>query len=199
MKKRWAAQVTLERCNDEELLKIAKEAGCTYFFVGLESFSEETLTSVNKGINNVDKYKSIIQLIHKYGICVQAGIIFGFDTDKKDVFKRTLNICNDLGIDGVTVSILTPLPKTPLYKQFKEEGRLITDDWSYYNGKTRVAFYPKNMTAQELFQGYMWFRKEFYSIKSIIKRLKVSRTNILHNFIINLGYKISIRGTKTKL
>jgi len=52
------------------------------------------------------------------------------------------------------------------------------------------------MTAQELFEGYMWFRKEFYSMKSIIKRLFVSKTNIFHNFIINVGYKISIGGTK---
>lgn len=194
--KKWAAQVTLERCQDEELLKLAKKAGCEYFFVGLESFSEDSLNSVNKGINNVKRYKSLIDLIHKNGISVQAGIIFGFDTDTKGIFKKTLDACNNLGIDGVTVSILTPLPKTPLYEQFKREDRLITTDWEYYNGKTRVAFIPKNMTPQELFQGYMWFRKEFYSIKSIIKRLSVSRTNIIHNFIVNLGYKLSIKGTK---
>jgi len=34
-------------------------------------------------------------------------------------------MCNYLGVDGVTVSILTPLPKTPLYYQLKEEGRLL--------------------------------------------------------------------------
>lgn len=192
LKKRWAAQVTLERCQDEELLKLAKESGCIYFFVGLESFSETSLSSVNKSINNVDKYKKIIALIHKYGISIQAGIIFGFDTDYKDVFRKTLEECNRLGIDGVTVSLLTPLPKTPLYEQFKKENRLISTDWTYYNGKTRVAFEPKNMTAQELFDGYMWFRKEFYSIKSIVKRLLVSKTNILHNLIVNFGYKFSI-------
>jgi radical SAM superfamily enzyme YgiQ (UPF0313 family) len=196
LNKRWAAQVTLDRCQDEVLLTLARESGCIYFFVGLESFSEVSLASVNKAINNVEKYKRIIQLIHKNGISVQAGIIFGFDTDRKDVFKKTFDECNRLGIDGVTVSILTPLPKTPLYDQLKKENRLISTDWTYFNGKTRVAFEPKNMTAQELFDGYMWFRKEFYSIKSIIKRLSVSKTNIIHNFIVNLGYKLSIKETK---
>ncbi|SHI86814.1 B12-binding domain-containing radical SAM protein [Clostridium intestinale] len=199
LNKRWAAQVTLERCKDEELLKLAKEAGCVYLFVGIESFSKESLMSVNKGINNVDKYKSIIDKVHSNGICIQAGIIFGFDTDRKDVFKRTLDACNKLGIDGVTVSILTPLPKTPIYEQLKEEGRLLSEDWSYYNGKTRVAFIPKNMHPEELFDGYMWFRKEFYSFKSIFKRLKKSRTNIFYNLAMNLGYKISLGDTKTSL
>ena len=199
LNKRWAAQVTLERCKDEDLLKLAKEAGCVYLFVGIESFSKESLMSVNKGINNVDKYKSIIDKVHSNGICIQAGIIFGFDTDRKDVFKRTLDACNKLGIDGVTVSILTPLPKTPIYEQLKEEGRLLSEDWSYYNGKTRVAFIPKNMHPEELFDGYMWFRKEFYSFKSIFKRLKKSKTNIFYNLAMNLGYKISLGDTKTSL
>lgn len=193
LNKKWAAQVTLERCKDDELLRLAKKAGCIYFFVGLESFSKNTLISVNKGINNVDKYKELINCVHKHGICVQAGIIFGFDTDTKEVFKTTLDMCNYLGIDGVTVSILTPLPRTPLYYQLSSEGRLLTQDWSYYNGKTRVAFQPKNMSPEELFSGYMWFRSNFYSLKSIVTRLKRSKTNILYNLIVNLGYKISIR------
>jgi radical SAM superfamily enzyme YgiQ (UPF0313 family) len=192
LNKRWAAQVTLDQCQNEELLKLAKQAGCTYLFIGLESFSSSSLYSVNKSINNVDKYKSIISLLHKNGIAVQAGIIFGFDTDTETTFQEALNACNDLGIDGATVSILTPLPGTPIYDQMKREGRLLTQDWSYYNGKTKVAFRPKNMTAEELFEGYMWFRKKFYSIPSIIKRLIVSRTNVLHNLIINIGYKLSL-------
>ncbi len=74
-----------------------------------------------------------------------------------------------------------------------EEGRLLTHDWSYYNGKTRVAFRPKNMNQEELFEGYMWFRRNFYSLRSIVIRLTKSRANILYNLIVNLGYKASIR------
>lgn len=197
--KRWAAQVTLDRCQDEELLHLAKQSGCTYLFVGLESFSSSSLQSVNKSINHVEKYKSTIQQLHTHGISVQAGIIFGFDTDTKETFRETLDACNMLGIDGATVSILTPLPGTPIYYQMREEGRLLTEDWSYYNGKTRVAFQPENMTAEELFNGYMWFRKKFYSIPSIVKRMMVSRTNIFHNLIMNLGYKWSLVHYKQKI
>jgi radical SAM superfamily enzyme YgiQ (UPF0313 family) len=192
LNKRWAAQVTLKDCEDRELLKLAREAGCTYLFVGLESFSDEALSSVNKGINKINDYKRIIDLIHEYKIMVQAGIVFGFDTDDKSVFSKTLRVCEDLGIDGATVSILTPLPLTPIYNKMKSEGRLLTEDWSYYNGKTRVAYHPKNMSHEELYEGYLWFRKNFYSTRSFIKRMKASRTNMFVNFIINLGYRLSI-------
>lgn len=193
LKKKWAAQVTLKDCEDKELLNLAKEAGCIYLFIGLESFSDDTLKDVNKGINKIDDYKRIIDLIHEYKIIIQAGIVFGFDTDDKGVFFRTLKICEKLGIDGATVSILTPLPLTPIYNKMKSEGRLLTEDWSYYNGKTRVAFSPRNMSCNELSEGYMWFRKNFYSVKSFVKRMKVSRANIFYNLVINLGYKLSIK------
>lgn len=133
-------------------------------------------------------YKPIIDKIHRHGIMIQVGIVFGFDSDTKDVFDSTLAACERLGIDGATVSILTPFPKTPVYEQFKDEQRLLTDDWRCYNSKTAVVFKPKNMSAEELFAGYNRFQQQFYSPGSFIRRMRVSRTNIAVNFIINLGY-----------
>jgi radical SAM superfamily enzyme YgiQ (UPF0313 family) len=162
-------------------------------FIGLESFSEEGLASVNKGFNQVHRYEQTIRLIHRHGICVQAGVIFGFDTDTKEVFANTLRACESMGIDGVTVSVLTPLPGTRLYEEMKRDSRLLSEDWGWFNGKTHVAFRPRQMTAEELFSGYMWFRQRFYSVRSMLKRLVVSRTNLLHSLLVNLGYSWSLR------
>lgn len=190
--KRWAAQVTLADCANEELLKAAQDAGCLYLFVGLESFSEAALLDAGKKINRIDDYDKIIRNLHRHAIMIQAGIIFGFDSDDTNVFQNTLKACERLGIDGATVSILTPLPKTPIYEEMKREGRLITQDWSKYNGKTSVAFTPRNMTPKQLYDGYMDFRRQFYSFSSFIKRIRVSHTHIFYNFLINLGYHLSI-------
>ncbi len=75
LKRKWAAQATLRDCNDEELLLLAKAAGCMYLFIGLESFSEASLTNAGKTINRVQDYKPIIDQIHRQGIMVQAGIV----------------------------------------------------------------------------------------------------------------------------
>ena len=39
-RKRWAAQVSIDRCADKRLLRLARESGCVYLFIGLL----ETLT-----------------------------------------------------------------------------------------------------------------------------------------------------------
>jgi radical SAM superfamily enzyme YgiQ (UPF0313 family) len=166
-----------------------------YLFVGLESFSDESLVDAGKGINRLADYEPIIHAIHSHKIMVQAGIVFGFDSDMPDVFDITLAACEKLGIDGATVSILTPFPKTPVYEQFKMEGRLLSKDWSLYNSKTAVAFQPLGMGADELWRGYGAFRRRFYSLGSFIRRMRVSRTNVIVNFFINLGYRLSIQGS----
>ena len=48
----------------------------------------------------------------------------------------------------------------------------------------------------KLFAGYMWFRRSFYSFRSIYKRMAVSRTNLVHNLFVNLGYKWWLRQSK---
>lgn len=192
LRRRWAAQVTLDRCADEQLLRLARASGCVYLFVGLESFSDESLAGVNKDFIRVAQYRPTIERIHQHGMCVQAGVVFGFDADTQAVFAQTLAACEALGIDGVTVSLLTPLPGTQIYETMKREGRLLGEDWNCFNGKTRVAFRPKQMTPEELFAGYMWFRRRFYALPSIVKRMAVSRTNLMHNFLVNLGYKLSL-------
>jgi radical SAM superfamily enzyme YgiQ (UPF0313 family) len=193
LEKKWAAQAVLADCADDALMEAAMSAGCLYLFIGLESFTEASLDDAGKPINRIADYQSIIRNIHKHKIMVQAGIIFGFDTDTPETFDNTLRACERLGIDGATVSILTPLPKTPIYDRMKAEGRLLTDDWSRYNGKTSVAFMPKNMSPGKLFDQYMEFRRKFYSLPSFIRRVRVSRTHIPYNFIMNLGYRLAIR------
>ena len=193
LKRRWAAQVTLRDCDDEELLALCTAAGCMYLFVGLESFSKNSLDDAGKNINRISDYASIISRIHRHKIMIQAGLVFGFDSDTTDVFDTTLAACENLGIDGATVSILTPFPKTPICEQLKAEGRLLSNDWSLYNSKTAVTFSPKNMSAMELLQGYNRFRRRFYSLGSFIRRMRVSKTNIFANFVINFGYRLGIK------
>jgi radical SAM superfamily enzyme YgiQ (UPF0313 family) len=186
--KRWAAMVTLASAQQDRLLAAAARAGCVCLFLGLESFSPESLRLANKAFNVVDRYAEGVERIHRHGIAVQAGIVFGFDGDNESTFETTLRRSVRLGIDGATVSILTPLPKTPFFEDLKQSGRLLTNDWSYYNGKTAVAFQPAQMSPEALWDGYMWFRRRFYSPKCILQRVRRSGVRPVQTIALNLGY-----------
>jgi len=186
--RQWAAMVTLSSTRDEQLLAAAARAGCVCLFVGLESFSPRSLALANKSFNDVAAYGECIARLHAQGIAVQAGIVFGFDDDDESCFARTLHEATQLGLDGATVSVLVPFPRTPLFVELEGTGRLLTRDWSYFNGKTAVAFQPARMTPQALWNGYMWFRRRFFSPSCIAERLRRSRVRTLQSSALNWGY-----------
>jgi radical SAM superfamily enzyme YgiQ (UPF0313 family) len=185
---RWAAMVTLASTRNERLLAAAAHAGCSCLFLGLESFSSESLRLANKAFNVVESYEEGIARIHRYNITVQAGIVFGFDGDDESTFEATLQGATQAGLDGATVSILTPFPKTPIFEELQRAGRLLTSDWSYYNGKTAVTFRPARMSPKQLWEGYMWFRRQFFSPRCILKRVHRSGVRRWQSIFLNLGY-----------
>jgi radical SAM superfamily enzyme YgiQ (UPF0313 family) len=186
--KRWAAMVTLASTRNERLLTAAARAGCACLFLGLESFSAESLRLANKAFNVVESYEEGVARIHRHNITVQAGIVFGFDGDDEATFEATLKGATRAALDGATVSILTPFPQTPIFEELRRDGRLLTGDWSYYNGKTAVAFRPARMSAEKLWEGYMWFRRRFFAPTCILERVRRSGVRPLQSIVLNLGY-----------
>jgi radical SAM superfamily enzyme YgiQ (UPF0313 family) len=168
LRKRWMSQATLDIADDPGLVRLAAEAGCIGLFVGIESFSEAALGSVDKGFNQVDSYRRRIQVLHDHGIGVEAGIVFGFDKDGPAVFSRTLRLLDELGIDMVQISTLTPLPGTALHATMKD--RILDRDWSHYDFH-HVTFTPRRMSAGQLQAGHDWITREFYRPWRIARRL----------------------------
>ena len=186
LKKKWVAQLTFTITEDRDLVKAAARSGCVGLFFGLESFNSLSLKNTNKRHNVVDKYKEGIKLLHDHGISVYAGMMFGFDDDRKDIFEITLEKAVELGIDNLGPKILVPYPGLPLYDRLVKEKRIIHTDWSKYNGNHAV-FHPRHMTAEELEEGNRWFHREFHSYKNIGKRLWMSKAATWFTLPINLG------------
>jgi len=178
--------------SDEELLKLANQAGCTTWLIGFESIFQKTIDSIGKKTNKVKEYPSAIKKIHDYGMSVVGSFMFGFDTDKIDVFEKTQNAINDWDIDLADFGILTPYPGTPLYHSLEKENRIITRDWTKYTMQN-VVFKPKNMSEDELLEGSRKISKEFYSNYSVIKRttrgLKLGLYPFIQIFVRNLIVK----------
>lgn len=170
--KGWVANGTANILGkvDEEFLRLAQKAGCVEWFVGFESINQEALNNIKKTHNKVKDFKSMIDRVHKHGMTIQGGIIFGFDEDTPDIFDTTLETINDWDLDALEVNILTPYPGTPLFERLDKEGRILTRDWSKYN-QVEVVYQPKNLSPEELFNGARKVAKEFYSPINVIKKI----------------------------
>ena len=168
LKKQWATQASVEIADDPELVAAMTDAGCVGVFIGLESFSNRALCSQNKTIRPPAYYRDAVRTLHRAGMVVEAGLIFGFDGDGSDVFESTLALLDDLGVDVMQASILTPLPGTRLFADMRQ--RIVDLDWSHYDYKWAV-FEPARMTRTDLMAGLEWINKQFYSPGRIARRL----------------------------
>jgi radical SAM superfamily enzyme YgiQ (UPF0313 family) len=192
-RKWWSSQASIHAASDNEFLELAARSGCKQLFIGLESVSQASVNEVSKAFNRVDDYAQSIERIHSHGIAVQAGVIFGFDNDTESVFKETVDFLEAAGVQNVTFNILTPFPGTPLYERLNAEGRILTRDWSKYNGRADVVFKPRQMSPEALLTGYQYANRRFYSWRSMYKRLSRSTVELSWNLPLNLAYAFALR------
>lgn len=189
----WSSQASIHAGQDEEFLELAARSGCQQLFLGLESISQASMNEVHKRFNRVENYDAIIQRIHAHGIAVQAGIVFGFDSDFPGIFKDTLDFLEQSGVQNATFNILTPFPGTRLFQRLEAEGRILSYDWQKYNSRSDVVFRPKNMSSEELLAGFQAAARRFYTPGSILKRLSRSPVGLYWTLPLNLAYHISLR------
>jgi radical SAM superfamily enzyme YgiQ (UPF0313 family) len=190
-RKWWSIQASIHAGRDDEFLEAAARSGCKQLFVGLESISQTSMEAVRKGFNRVDEYARIVERIHAHGIAVQAGIVFGFDHDTPAIFGQTLDFLEASGIQNATFNILTPYPGTPLFHRLEAEGRILSRDWSRFNGRTDVVFRPRHMSGDELLAGFQYANARFYSLTSVVKRLRQSPVQLWWTAPLNLAYSLS--------
>jgi radical SAM superfamily enzyme YgiQ (UPF0313 family) len=150
------------------------------------------MDQVHKGFNRVEDYARVIDRIHAHGIAVQAGIVFGFDSDTDSIFDETLDFLESVGVQNVTFNILTPFPGTRLYRRLEAEGRILTRDWSKYNSREDVVFQPRQMSPETLLEGYRHANRRFYSSESISRRLARSPVGLWWTLPLNLAYMLAL-------
>ena len=169
LEKIWSAAVSIDVTNDPTIVREMARAGCTGVFVGFESLTDENLSAAHKKTPKAADYARRIQLFHDYGIQVNGSFVVGFDHDREDCFAALADWIEAQRLECATFHILTPYPKTPLYRQLESEGRLLHNDWDRYD-TAHVVFRPRHMSPERLYEGYAWLYRRLFSHASIWRR-----------------------------
>ena len=185
LKKWWLSQTCLSVADNEETVKLMKASGCKGIFVGIESVSRDSLKGQNKEtVNLVENYIRQTRTLLKHGINIVGAMMFGFEQDTKEsLFNDTLEIIEKMGLTLLQPHIFTPYPHLEYFKKLNKENRVITREAKYYNGYTLVHE-PANIHPADLQEGFIKIRKQFYSLRSIIKRMLKHNLSKFPEFLI---------------
>ncbi len=144
----WAIMAKADLMN-EELLDTLKDAGLHAVKYGVESASQELVDNCGKNLNLM-KAERMIEYTKSLGIRVHLTFSFGLPGETKDTIKKTIDYALELDPYSVQFSLVTPFPGTTLFDELDKEGRILTKDWSLYDGNCSCVFQPENLTSSDL-------------------------------------------------
>ncbi len=188
---KWGSQASITFARDEELVALAAESGCNFLFIGLETMSRKALEEMGKGQNKVEEYGEAMRLLRKYDIPVMGAFVFGFDCDDESAFIDTLDFAMNNKIQVAQFAHLVPYPGTRLYNELMEQGRVEPEFWFEPSWDARAVYEPRNFSAEWLTDRTHEVQRDFYSYRSIAKRMYLHR-HWSYWFAFNLLYRHSL-------
>ena len=164
---KWFAETDLSVADDPELLAMMRESGCAEVLIGFESPVSEGLNELeqrkNWKLKQFPRYREAIERIQSHGIRVNACFVVGLDGHGPGIFDAVYEFVEEATPFDVQITYPTPFPNTPMYQQFKAQGRLTRDgEWERCT-LFDVNFKPKRMTEEELREGFYDLSARLYS------------------------------------
>jgi len=198
LKMHWASQCALHLAANPKLLKAVVDSGCDMMSFGVESISQEAIDSLDKPWLKANKHAEYIKILSSAGIIVSTEMIVGTDGDTESSIRETLNFILDNKIPIPRFYILTPIPGTEMYKEYKRQGRLLTEELRLYDG-ARCVHIPAKISPEKLTELYWWLNNSIFSLPSILHRTLFNRDlwrnpkMLLFCIGINLHYRRYVR------
>lgn len=165
-------------CLDFELLKKMKKAGCKGINVGIETGDPEILKSQAKIGVDINKIKNIVDASKKLNINLHFLIMVGLPSETKRSLYKTFKLIKNLKPYSLGVSIITPYPGTPLFKEAQEHGWIQDMNWSKFGGHI-PTMKTDNISMAELLKAKKMIGKGYYLNKypSFFNRIKFNFLN----------------------
>ena len=116
---------------DRELLVLLKKSGCYRISIGVESGNQEILDRIKKGTKLKD-IKKVFLLANEIGMETVAFCMIGLPGETEETMKDTINLIREIKPSFPKLSILMPLPGTPIFEEWDKSGNIISKDWPNY-------------------------------------------------------------------
>lgn len=144
----FVAETHLNNIDDELAAKL-RDVGLKMIKVGIETVNPDAIEESNRFSIESDEQASRIRELERLGISVTCFYILGLPGDTEEAFFHTLKYARRLNTLFAQISVFTPYPGTPAFKEF--EKTLTTDRYENFTQYDLVfkhpVFTPKQIRA----------------------------------------------------
>lgn len=167
LKLRFFCQCDTQIAKQPELVELLGRAGCFEIFLGVESLDRETLKSMHKNHNRPDQYRHIVEMCASYGVPTHFSNIIGFPNQEGRDIEEHLNTLREIAPPVASFYILTPIPGTEQYDEYREAGLLADRNLDRYD-TTCLTWNHPHIGREEMEDWLYWCYERFYA--SLIRK-----------------------------
>ena len=145
----WGCQARVDAITEENA-RILHDSNCGFVDLGVESFNDDILEYIKKGITTEQIYKGI-GLLKKYNVPVKLNILIGTSPlETKETVKDTLRKAKALNVSQVMFNIVAPFPGTEFYDLARENGWIAGGDYSPTDVQRHSILNFPNLSSKEM-------------------------------------------------
>lgn len=165
----------------QEYYNLMAKANFRFILYGMESANQKTLDKLDKGTKEADTINGS-RMASKAGLEPHATIMLGYPWESYADAKRTIEVAKYCFKKGyfttMQATIVIPYPGTPLFKECKEKGWLLTEDYERFDMREPVMKTP--FPKEKIYELEQELYSAFMTPQYIIRRLLAIRS--FHDF-----------------
>lgn len=174
----------------QEHYDLMGKANFRFILYGMESGNQETLDHLDKGMK-VEEIESGVRMAKKAGLEPHLTIMMGYPWETYEQAKITVNLakeCFKKGyVDTLQATVLIPYPGTPLWKECKEKGWLLTEDYDDYDMRKPVMKSP--LTDDQVLELTQELYKSFLTPSFFLRKIKEIRSINDVKYLASAGWR----------
>ncbi len=174
----------------QEHYDLMGKANFRFILYGMESSNQYTLDKLDKGLKP-EQIEEGVRMAKKAGLDPHLTIMMGYPWESYEDAKNTVALarrCFDKGyVDTLQGTVVIPYPGTPLWKECKEKGWLVSEDYNDYDMRRPVMKSP--LTDEQVLELTRELYKAFLTPRYIVRRLSEIRTLDDIKFLAMAGWR----------
>jgi radical SAM superfamily enzyme YgiQ (UPF0313 family) len=157
----WGCQARADAIT-ANIARILGESGCEYVDLGVESFNDEILKYIRKGLTR-RQIIDAIERLNRYRVPVKLNILIGTSPlETRETIRETLNTAIRLHASQVMINIVAPFPGTEFHRLAMENqwiagGEYVPTDVQHHS----ILSYP-NLNSREMEKLLFWYNIRFF-------------------------------------
>jgi len=129
---------------DDEMIDLMAESNFYKVLLAIESADQDLQNALIDKKVKLHRVPQVVAKLREKGIETRALFMIGFPGERRDSIEKTVKMARDLDVDDFYISIVTPMPGTPLYDECVKNG-LFVDGFDVNN----IRFSTTNIRLPE--------------------------------------------------